>query len=226
MATNDALNNSLSGQTGTGQYVGDTSPTLVTPNIGVATGTSLNLGSSTNITGMIDDDTFATASANLAASSESIKAYVDSLASQVVQYTISTSTADDTTTSTGFVATSLSGSITPTSASNLILVIANANLAVETTGTSTTIRTATTQIYRSTGTPAGLQIGSFGRDLVSGSSVAARSISQMTLIGSETAPSTASHTYQLRYSNVSGQNTLTLLGSVFKALMLILELKV
>lgn len=45
--------------------------------IGVATGTSLNLGSTTNMTGMIDDDTFATASANTAASSESIKNYVD-----------------------------------------------------------------------------------------------------------------------------------------------------
>lgn len=48
-------------------------------NIGVATGTSLNLGSSTTMTGMIDDDTFATASASTAASSESIKAYVDGL---------------------------------------------------------------------------------------------------------------------------------------------------
>lgn len=84
MATNDALNNSLAGQTGTGQYAGDTSPTLVTPEIGVATGTSLNLGSSTTITGMIDDDTFATASSNLAASSSSIKAYVDTSGSGLV----------------------------------------------------------------------------------------------------------------------------------------------
>ena len=51
--------------------------------IGVATGTSLNLGSTTNMTGMIDDDTFATASANLVASSESIKNYVDNFSSQI-----------------------------------------------------------------------------------------------------------------------------------------------
>src|SRR5690606_10391397 len=56
MATNNALNNDIQ----------------------VAIGTSLNLGSSTTMTGMIDDDTFATASASTAASSESIKAYVDS----------------------------------------------------------------------------------------------------------------------------------------------------
>lgn len=77
MATNNAVNTTLAGQTGTGQFVGDTSPALITPAIGVATGTSLNLGASTTITGMIDDDTFATASASTAASSESIKAYVD-----------------------------------------------------------------------------------------------------------------------------------------------------
>ena len=38
---------------------------------------TLDIGTSTVITGMIDDDTFATASSSLAASSESIKAYVD-----------------------------------------------------------------------------------------------------------------------------------------------------
>lgn len=47
-------------------------------NIGVATGTSLNLGSSTTMTGMIDDDTMATASSSTAASSESIRNYVGS----------------------------------------------------------------------------------------------------------------------------------------------------
>lgn len=44
MATNNGLNTSLSGQTGTGSFVGSTSPTLATPNIGVATATSLTFG--------------------------------------------------------------------------------------------------------------------------------------------------------------------------------------
>lgn len=77
MATNNSTNTSLDGQTGSGQFVGNNTPSLVTPNIGAATGTSLNLGSSTTITGMIDDDTMATASASTAASSESLKAYID-----------------------------------------------------------------------------------------------------------------------------------------------------
>ena len=55
----------------------------INSDIGVATGTSLNLGSSTTITGMIDDDTMATASASTAASSESIKAYVDAAGGSV-----------------------------------------------------------------------------------------------------------------------------------------------
>lgn len=47
MATNDGINNSLSGQTGTGTYVGSTSPTLVTPLLGTPTS-----GTLTNCTGL------------------------------------------------------------------------------------------------------------------------------------------------------------------------------
>jgi len=48
MATNNAVNTNLSGQTGTGNFVGATSPTLITPNIGVATATSLVFSPTTN----------------------------------------------------------------------------------------------------------------------------------------------------------------------------------
>jgi hypothetical protein len=41
MTTNNAVNTPLSGTTGTGNFVGSTSPALITPNIGVATATSL-----------------------------------------------------------------------------------------------------------------------------------------------------------------------------------------
>lgn len=44
MATNNNVNTPLAGQTGTGAFVGATSPTFVTPNVGVATATSLDLG--------------------------------------------------------------------------------------------------------------------------------------------------------------------------------------
>lgn len=48
MATNNAVNTSLSGQTGTGNFVGATSPTLITPNVGVATATSVAFSPTTN----------------------------------------------------------------------------------------------------------------------------------------------------------------------------------
>jgi len=44
MTTNNAVNVTLSGQTGTGNFVGSTSPTLVTPTLGVATATSITAG--------------------------------------------------------------------------------------------------------------------------------------------------------------------------------------
>jgi hypothetical protein len=47
VSTNNAVNNTLSGQTGTGSFVGSTSPSLTTPNIGAATATSLTFGGST-----------------------------------------------------------------------------------------------------------------------------------------------------------------------------------
>lgn len=42
MATNNAVNVSLSGQSGTGTFVGSTGPTLITPTLGAATATTLN----------------------------------------------------------------------------------------------------------------------------------------------------------------------------------------
>ncbi len=42
MATNNIVNVGLSGSTGTGNFVGSTSPTLVTPTLGVATATTVN----------------------------------------------------------------------------------------------------------------------------------------------------------------------------------------
>src|SRR5882757_7919565 len=47
MATNNAVNNGLSGQTGTGLFVGQTSPTLITPALGTPTAIIL-----TNATGL------------------------------------------------------------------------------------------------------------------------------------------------------------------------------
>lgn len=56
MATNNATNTSLSGQTGTGNFVGATSPALITPNIGTPTSGTLTsctgLPISTGVSGL------------------------------------------------------------------------------------------------------------------------------------------------------------------------------
>lgn len=44
MATQNGLNLGLSGSTGTGNFVGSTSPTMVTPVLGVSTATSIDFG--------------------------------------------------------------------------------------------------------------------------------------------------------------------------------------
>ena len=47
MATNNQVNVGLSGSTGTGNFVGANTPTLITPVLGSATATSVNFGGST-----------------------------------------------------------------------------------------------------------------------------------------------------------------------------------
>ncbi len=47
MATNNQVNVVLSGSTGTGNFVGANTPTLITPVLGAATATSINFGGST-----------------------------------------------------------------------------------------------------------------------------------------------------------------------------------
>lgn len=46
MAILNAVGNALTGSTGSGTFVGSTSPTLVTPTLGVASATSINFGGS------------------------------------------------------------------------------------------------------------------------------------------------------------------------------------
>lgn len=46
MTTNNSVNSPLSGTTGTGNFVGANTPTLITPVLGAATATSINFGGS------------------------------------------------------------------------------------------------------------------------------------------------------------------------------------
>ncbi len=56
MATNNQINVSLLGKTGTGNIAGTTSPTFVTPTVGAADATSIAFSSTTEIIGTTTND--------------------------------------------------------------------------------------------------------------------------------------------------------------------------
>ncbi len=62
MATNNMLNVGLSGQTGSGNFVGTNSPTFVTPILGAASATSLAFSSTSEIIGTTTNNSAATGS--------------------------------------------------------------------------------------------------------------------------------------------------------------------
>lgn len=62
MTTNNKLNVALSGQTGSGKFVGDTSPALVTPILGAATAPQLTFSSTTGLKGSNTNDSAAAGS--------------------------------------------------------------------------------------------------------------------------------------------------------------------
>jgi len=55
MATNNAINVPLSGSTGTGTFVGNNSPTLVSPILGSATATSIYFNNTQGVVGVTDN---------------------------------------------------------------------------------------------------------------------------------------------------------------------------
>lgn len=146
---------------------------------------------------------------------------------KVVQYTLATSTNDDTTTSASMQASSLSASITPTSTSNKIVAIVYAPVsAIRAAGSPSDIFTDLR--IRNTTNSTTVGQGRMGQTLIAASSAAAASYGATTLLGSETAPSTSATTYQLQYMSGTATNvTASIQGSTRgPAIMLLLELAV
>lgn len=157
------------------------------------------------------------------------KAYVDALASKVVQYVVATSAVDDTSTSQTLANSSLTANITPTSASNRIVVICYAPASFTTASNATNyavrfdIRRTTGSASTLSGTPSGALAGHFFNNARANDT----SQNMITIVGTEIAPSTSMQTYVLRFARVASSGTATILGaSNGPAFMLILELKV
>lgn len=146
---------------------------------------------------------------------------------KIVQYVIATSTNDDTTTSASMQASSLSGSITPTSTSNKIVALVFAPVsAVRAAGSPDDIYTDLR--IRNTTNNTTLATSRVGRTLVAASSVAADSFGSAMIMGQETAPSTSATTYQLQFASGTATNVTAAVqgSSQGPAMMLLFELSV
>jgi hypothetical protein len=145
----------------------------------------------------------------------------------VVQYVLATSSNNDTTTSSSMQASSLSASITPTSASNRILAIVFApTSAVRAASTPTDI--FMDMRIRNTTDSTTLATSRTGRVLSTGSSSSLYSYSSSFLMGYETAPSTSATTYQLQFASGAATNVTAAIegSSRGPAMMMLLELSV
>lgn len=91
MATNNAVNVGLSGSTGTGNFVGANTPTLITPNLGIATATSLAFNPTTNgVIGTTTNNNVVAGSVGELISSSVIFASAVAMATTATAYNITT----------------------------------------------------------------------------------------------------------------------------------------
>ncbi len=258
MTTINAVNNTLTSATGTGNFVGSVSPVL-TGDIDTSGASFFRLPVSAtptvNVTGQMALDTTVSgypglikyydgtqemailgmAAADFTATNNYVITYDNAssklkLAAQsagggglIVQYIIATSTADDSTTSTTLGDTSLTASITATSGSNNIAVMCSFyGTATINSGTPINIDFPT-RIVRSTPGSANFVSRNSGRLLDASSSTAA-SYRNVKLGFIESAGTAALHTYKLQYRTEVSTVTSKIWGSVYPAIMILMEI--
>jgi len=186
-------------------------------------------GANARVNAILTDGTMAAAADTNIYTGLAIKTYIDSLAAEIVQYTISqVSAPSDVNTTTTLANSSLTGGITPTDDANIILGFAcfQAN-ATNPSGNNITNFYIVADVYRSTGTPGSIT-GVFqgGLTLIAPStSTTANSQNNFNLIFQEVAGDTNLHTYVVRFANGSASGRATFQPTGI-ATLFILELKV
>lgn len=131
---------SITAQTGTGtKFVVDTSPTLVTPNIGAATGTSLNLSGLTASANIETDGSKNLVSVTNTGTGNNVKATSPTITGVVLDSTSTVPTAATTTNGTGLSSTAFSQNTAVSWGSGFINKFRNASMTIAQRGTSGTI---------------------------------------------------------------------------------------
>lgn len=184
-------------------------------------------GANSRVTTILDENNMASNSATALATQQSIKAYVDALNINVVQYVLSTSTVTDSTSVSGiYQNSSLSATIKPTSTANKILIYCFAPNNVRQVSGSNARRVTALRIYNVT-TAVSICEGFCGRALSFSSGASAFDTNLTTIMGEETAPSTGAITYQLQFYTGNPGSISTIVPTISgPALMLIIELLV
>lgn len=244
--TQNSLNTTLSGQTGTGNTVGSDSPSL-TGQVDCGSANTFKINSAASPvfsnTGEISLDTGITdyntqlsyydgtnnaiapavLTSDLDSTDRNVVVY-DALNNKfdlqnvtpptpagLIQYVTSVSNVDDTTTSTVFVDTSLSVTITPTSATNAIIVVAHGAAFCQRNSGTIDQRSGRFRVIRSGG-PSDLGYYEFGRILQVNSLLALPSYAPIGILTREVPGVTTPITYILQFSSFLNSGVITSLN--------------
>lgn len=159
---------------------------------------------------------------NSASSKFNLEAQPSSATGKVVQWVISTSSADDSTTSTSPTATSMTITITPTSTSNKIVVFAYGVADVVANALGPTIE-GNFYLRRTSGTANTLDQYKLGRLLALNVASLTNQYYPISLGCEETAPATSAQTYIVQFASEVAQVTTRVFGSTYVAFMFAME---
>lgn len=259
MATNNAINTSLSGQTGSSLNVMSDSPTLTgdidcssalveipnssSPSITQSGHIALDTvitdfkpmieyhdGVKNMVTPGINVSDLSTVDGDILTYKSSTQKFVMAAPlaypNKILQSNVGFFSSTTTTTSTSPVATTISVSITPNAASNIILVEAYGTLEAEKTGGGNlTERYATITLRRTTPSASNVASFNFGRVFPSSASNSP-SFSPLYFMYRDLAISTAVHTYEIYFSVPNSSITVSIDGNQGDCKIMVFELEV
>ena len=207
----------------TGQIAVDTTVTGYPGLLNYYSGSEVLIGLGILEADLVNTNTYAV-KYNSAGSKLTMGAQATSTTSKLYQYVVATATANDSTSSTSMTNTSLTGSITPSNSSSIILIMCTGYCYID-VNASTDVLYGEYDLRRTTGAASTINSFLIGKNLQDvASSTDYPPYSQMCMCGYETAGSTSIHTYVVRFrvGNASANNNLR--GDLSPSTMILMEL--